>query len=40
MNLLQLETWDPETGALNVILETAKGNRNKRAGKRFREQRQ
>src|SRR5438552_11869772 len=27
--LSHLETWDPESGALNVIIETAKGSRNK-----------
>jgi inorganic pyrophosphatase len=28
-NLLNLETWDSETGALNSIIETPKGSRNK-----------
>jgi inorganic pyrophosphatase len=28
-NLLCLDTWDPESGALNVIIETSKGSRNK-----------
>ena len=28
-NLAHLPSWDPESGALNVIIETAKGNRNK-----------
>lgn len=29
MNLQELETWDPESGALNIVIETAKGSRNK-----------
>lgn len=29
MNLQELETWDPESGALNVVIETSKGCRNK-----------
>ena len=28
-NLERLETWDAQSGALNVIVETAKGSRNK-----------
>jgi inorganic pyrophosphatase len=28
-NLEHLETWDGESGALNVVVETAKGSRNK-----------
>ncbi len=29
MNLLWLDAWDPESGTLNVIIETPKGGRNK-----------
>ncbi len=29
MNLAELEAWDPDTGALNVVIETSKGGRNK-----------
>lgn len=29
INLLELETWDPDDGSLNVIIETSKGSRNK-----------
>src|SRR5437899_1285640 len=29
MNLAHVDTWDPETGKLNVIIETSKGRRNK-----------
>lgn len=29
VNLADLPAWDPELGALNVIIETAKGNHNK-----------
>lgn len=29
MNLLGLDAWDPESGTLNVIVETSKGSRNK-----------
>ncbi len=28
-NLARLETWDPKSGALNVVIETSKGSRNK-----------
>ena len=28
-NLTRLDTWDPRSGALNVIIETSKGSRNK-----------
>ena len=29
MNLLRLDTWDAESGTLNVVIETSKGSRNK-----------
>ena len=29
MNPLWLDAWDPESGALNVVIETSKGSRNK-----------
>lgn len=29
MNLVRLDTWDPESEALNVVIETSKGSRNK-----------
>src|SRR2546423_15605725 len=29
MNLAYVDAWDPETGKLNVIIETSKGRRNK-----------
>ncbi len=29
MSLLYLDAWDPESGTLNVVIETSKGSRNK-----------
>jgi hypothetical protein len=29
MNLLRLDAWDPESGTLNVVVETSKGSQNK-----------
>lgn len=29
MNLARLDTWDPESGTLNVVIETSKGSRSK-----------
>src|SRR5438067_4122518 len=29
MNLLRLDVWEPESGTMNVVIETSKGSRNK-----------